>query len=102
MSSAPRRAQPYREKVIACERGGTFKYFLPRDSVLWTWLALGAAHGPLRRNEAFHTVEIRGARLLFRSTLLGNPITVFRLPGCTENDVRELHAMIGFVEDEAP
>ena len=96
MSSGPR---PYREKVIACERGGTFKYFLPRDRVFPTWLALGAAHGPLKRDETFHTVEIRGAHLLFRSTLLGNPITVFRLPGCTESDVRALHELIGF-EDE--
>jgi hypothetical protein len=90
---------PYREKVIACERGGTFKYFLARERVFPTWLALGASYGPLVRNETMHTVEIRGARLLFRSTLLGNPITVFRLPDCAPADVAEFHALIGLAEE---
>lgn len=89
---------PSREKVIACERGGTFKYFLARDRVFATWLALGAAYGPVTRNEHMHTIEIRGQRLLFRSTLLGNPITVFRLPDCSPSDVAEFHALIGFAE----
>lgn len=92
---------PYREKVIACERGGTFKYFLARDHVFSTWLALGSAYGQVKRSEHMHTVEIRGERLLFRSTLLGNPITVFRLPDCSADDVDRFHALIGFVE-EAP
>jgi len=92
---------PYREKVIACERGGTFKYFVARDQVFPTWLALGSTYGHVTRNEHMHTVEIRGERLLFRSTLLGNPITVFRLPGCVADDVDRFHALIGFSE-EAP
>jgi len=89
---------PYREKVIACERGGTFKYFLARDAVFGTWSALGRTYGPVRRNDMMHTIEIRGTRLLFRSTVLGNPITVFRLPDCTEADVLQFHDLIGFAE----
>jgi len=91
---------PYREKVIACERGGTFKYFLAREQVFATWLAL-QAYGPLQRNAAMHTIEVRGPRLLFRSTMLGNPITVFRLPDCTAVDVDQFHALIGFAEEAA-
>jgi hypothetical protein len=89
---------PYREKVIACERGGTFKYFLARDHVFPTWNVLGQAYGPVHRNPTMHTIEIRGVRLLFRSTMLGNPITVFRLPDCTAADVGNFHDLIGFSE----
>lgn len=92
---------PYREKVIACERGGTFKYFLARDAVFSTWLALGERYGSVQRNDVMHTIEIRGTRLLFRATLLGNPITVFRLPDCMEADVVQFHELIGFVETAA-
>jgi len=90
---------PYPEKVIACERGGTLKYFVTRDQVFPTWLALGSAYGHVSLNEHMHTVEIRGERLLFLSTLLGNPSTVFRLPG--SDDVDRFYAMIGFSE-QAP
>lgn len=91
---------PYREKVIACERGGTFKYFLERDRVFATWAALRETYGAIQRNEVMATMEIRGVRLLFRATLLGNPITVFRLPDCSETDVSAFHALIGFVDEE--
>ncbi len=92
---------PYREKVIACERGGTFKYFIARDAVFSTWIALGQTYGPVQRNDVMHTIEIRGTRLLFRATLLGNPITVFRLPDCMEADVLQFHELIGFAEAPA-
>ena len=90
---------PYREKVIACERGGTYKYFLDRERVLSAWALLVEHYGPIRRDERMSTMEVRGARLLFRSTLLGNPITVFRLPDCSEADVNEFHALIDFCDE---
>ena len=42
--------------------------------------------------------QIDGARLLLRATAAGNPITVIRKRRCTAEDVRELHALIGFEE----
>lgn len=91
----------HREKVIACERGGTYKYFLDRDRVFAVWRALEMTYGPVRRNEQFATMEVRGTSLLFRATLLGNPITVFRLPPCTPADVDAFHALIEFEEHDA-
>lgn len=88
----------YREKVIACERGGTYKYFLDRDQVLPTWERLKAAFGDVLRSETMATIEVRGPALIVRSTLLGNPITVVRRPPCTADDVEAFHALIGFAE----
>lgn len=92
---------PYRELVHACSRGGTYKYFLRREDVLSTWARLSAEVGPLRKNEAMKTMEIEGAAFLLRATLLGNPITVVRKRKCTADDVRRLHVLLGFVEDES-
>jgi hypothetical protein len=88
----------YREKVIACERGGTYKYFLDRDEVMPTWERLKAAFGDVQRNETMATIEVRGRALIVRSTLLGNPLTVFRRPPCTATDVEAFHTLIGFSE----
>jgi hypothetical protein len=89
-------ALPYREKVIACERGGTFKYFLAADRVKPVWEALVAAYGPVRTNAQMATIEIECAPFILRSTLLGNPITVFRKRACTDADVASLHEALEY------
>jgi hypothetical protein len=91
---------PRREKVIACERGGTYKYFLAREQVFAIWQVLRDTYGPIRRDDVMKTIEVRGERLLFRSTLLGNPVTVFRLPDCGPEDVMQFHALIGYLDEE--
>lgn len=91
---------PYRELVHACSRGGTYKYFLRREDVFPTWERLAAEMGPVKKNEAMKTMEIDGAVFVLRATLLGNPITVVRKRKCTDDDVRRLHELLGFAEDE--
>jgi hypothetical protein len=93
------RALPYREKVIACERGGTYKYFLAADRVRRVWEALVAAYGPLRKNEHMATIEIECAAFILRSTMLGNPITVFRKRACLDADVASLHDVLEYPRD---
>jgi hypothetical protein len=88
----------YREKVIACERGGTFKYFLLADRVAHVWAALAAQWGPPAKNAAFATMEIGTPALIVRSTLLGNPLTVFRKRACTDADIATLHRLLEFRE----
>ena len=87
---------PYRELVHACSRGGTFKYFFPRDEVRPVWDRLAAEYGAVRRNDVMKTMEIESARFILRSTLLANPITVIRKRGCTEEHVARLHAVLGY------
>lgn len=89
---------PYREKVIACERGGTFKYFLAADRVAAVWENLERAFGAPVHNAAFGTLEIVTPVFILRSTLLRNPLTVFRKRACTDADVRALHALLEFTD----
>jgi hypothetical protein len=91
-------ALPYREKVIACERGGTFKYFLAADRVEAVWTRLVRAYGEIVRHEARATLEIVSRAFILRSTLLRNPITVFRKRACTDTDVTALHALLEFTD----
>ncbi len=91
---------PYREKVIACERGGTFKYFLAADRVTATWAALAATYGEVKRDPARATVEIVSRAFIVRATLLGNPITIMRKRACTDEDIGALHAILGFTDDD--
>jgi hypothetical protein len=94
---------PYREKVQACALKHTYKYFFEKDDVGAAWQRLEGAYGPARRNEAMKTLEINHAKFVIRATHLGNPITVFRKRRCTEDDVEELHRVIGFAAShEAP
>ena len=88
--------ETYREKVIACERGGTFKYFLVADRVAAVWSALASAYSPPVQNAAFATLEIATPALIVRSTLLGNPLTVFRKRACTDAHIAELHRLLEF------
>jgi hypothetical protein len=90
---------PYREKVIACERGGTFKYFLAADRVQAVWAALSHAYGEVRRDPAMATIEISCAAFIIRSTTLGNPITVMRKRACTDADVAALHLALEFSDE---
>jgi hypothetical protein len=87
---------PYREKVIACERGGTYKYFLAADRVAPVWAALTRRYGEITKDAVRATIEIVTPVLIVRSTLLGNPVTVFRKRGCTEADVASLHEALEF------
>jgi hypothetical protein len=91
-------ALPYREKVIACERGGTYKYFLAAERVADVWAALVRRFGEMQKDGVRATIEIATKALIIRSTLLGNPITVFRKRACTPADVEELHAVLEFRE----
>lgn len=93
---------PYREKVLACARGGTFKYFFPREQALEVWRVLQDTYGPLRRNDAMKTMEIESERFIFRATYLGNPITVFRKRKCTPEDVEVFHRVVGYDERMGP
>ncbi len=92
--------RPYRELVLACSRGGTFKYFFPREQALEVWRNLQETYGPLRRNDAMKTMEIESERFIFRSTYLGNPITVFRKRKCTAEDVETFHLLVGYTDAE--
>jgi hypothetical protein len=90
---------PYRERVMSCPRGGTFKYFFARSSVAEVWRRLEEVYGAARRNEAFKSLEIEESRFIFRATYLMNPITVFRKRSCSDFDVAEFHALVGYRGD---
>jgi hypothetical protein len=89
---------PYRELVHACARGGTYKYFFDKKEVIDVWHRLERRYGPVRRNEAFKTMEIESERLIVRATFLMNPITVIRKRLCEGGDIEELHAIVGYSE----
>jgi hypothetical protein len=91
---------PYREKVLACARGGTFKYFFPRAEVADVWRRLESTYGPIRTNDVMKTMEIEGERIIFRATLLANPITVFRKRRCVAEDVQRFHTLVGYAEGD--
>lgn len=94
----PGHTGPYRELVPMCATKDTYKYFLARDAVEPTWTRLASRYGEVRRNESFKTIEIECDKFFLRSTWLANPITVIRKRGCSENDVREFHSLLGFEE----
>lgn len=91
---------PYRERVHACARGGTFKYFLARDDVAAAWRRLEDAFGPIVLTPATRTMQIETRALILRSTHLGNPITVFRKRACRAEDIDVFHGAIGFSRDD--
>lgn len=91
---------PYRERVRVCNRHGSYKYFFPREQVFAVWDRLRKHYGEICRNENFKTIEIDCEKFIFRSTVLANPITVIRKRGCSSEDVREFHSLVGFVEWE--
>ena len=92
---------PYRELVHACSRGGTYKYFFPRDDVRAGWERLSAEYCAIRTNDEMKTMEIESERFILRSTLLANPVTVIRKRRCTLEDVTRLHAVLGYEETDA-
>ena len=57
-------------------------------------------YGSVRRDETFRIMEIRSGAFIFRALFKGNPITVIRKRRCGAEDVRSLHEMIGFNDDE--
>jgi hypothetical protein len=85
-----------RELVHACSRGGTFKYFVPREHVAAVWRRLAEAFGPIVRDPVMKTMQIESPALMFRSTLLANPITVIRKRKCTEEDIARMHELVGY------
>lgn len=87
---------PYREKVHACIHPETYKYFFPKDMVLDVWARLESRYGSIKRNPHFRTMEIYAKVLIFRSTFLANPITVFRLRRCSADDVADFHQLVGY------
>lgn len=87
---------PWRERVHACIHPHTYKYFFARESVFEVWSLLQRRYGALRKNEAFRTQEVDTPSLIFRSTWLGNPITVYRKQRCSDQDVEDFHALVGF------
>jgi hypothetical protein len=87
---------PYRELVLMCATKETYKYFFAKDRVEATWRLLGERYGRVQRDDNMKTMQIDGAQLLFRSTWLANPITVIRKRGCSEEHVREFHALVGY------
>jgi hypothetical protein len=87
---------PYRELVPMCAIKETYKYFFAKDSIEETWRLLGERYGPLRRDESLKTMQIESREFLFRSTWLANPITVIRKRGCSEEHLREFHALVGY------
>ena len=91
---------PYRELVHACSRGGTYKYFFPRDDVRSVWKRLSAEYGPIRTNDEMKTMEIESERFILRSTLLANPITVIRKRRCTPDDVARLHEVLRYEDTD--
>jgi hypothetical protein len=86
--------------VHACSRGGTFKYFFATAEVEVVGRRLEASYGPIKRSDVMKTIEIEAERLIFRSTYLGNPITVFRKRKCVADDVERFHALVGYSEAE--
>jgi hypothetical protein len=85
-----------RELVHACSRGGTYKYFVPREHVHAVWRRLAQAYGPIVRDPVMKTMQIESPRLIFRSTLLANPITVIRKRKCTSEDITRMHELVGY------
>ncbi len=83
-----------------CARKETFKYFFDRNEVLLVWERLAAAMGKIKRSDTMKTIEIETPALIVRSTLLGNPITVFRKRACKAADVAAFHVLVGFSEEE--
>ncbi len=76
----------------------TYKYFFSREQTVRIWECLKQHYGTIRKNDAFHTMEIECDEFIFRSTWLGNPITVVRKRTCTPQDVERFHARIRFQE----
>ena len=93
---------PYRMKVPACIHPETYKYFLDPSRVQSVWRELARNYGERREVTSVNTVEIDGARLLFRATGEGNPITVIRKRECAPEDVERFHSLIGFREERSP
>ncbi len=85
-----------RERVHACSRGGTYKYFVPTDEVEAVWLKLEAAYGARVRNPAMKTIQVESTCFIFRSTFVSNPLTVIRKRACTDEAVTAMHALVGF------
>ena len=90
----------YRERVLACARGGTYKYFLDREDVQGAWERLAASLGPIVSVTATSTIQIETPALIVRSTHLGNPITVFRKRACRREAIDTFHRLIGYVGDD--
>ncbi|MFO7567404.1 MAG: hypothetical protein R6X02_32475 [Enhygromyxa sp.] len=89
---------PTRARHYACIHPETYKYFFEKQQVAELWRRLAARYGEVRAPAGFGIMEIQSARLILRATLSGNPITVIRTRKCTDADIVELHALIGFVD----
>lgn len=85
-----------RERVHACAHPDTFKYYLPKGEVFGVWRALVARYGEVSGPSSFGVVEVRSERLWLRAPRFMNPVTVVRLHGCTDADLKELHEILKF------
>jgi hypothetical protein len=85
-----------RERVHACSRGGTYKYFVPAEDVEGVWLKLEAAYGVRVRNAQMKTIQVESTCFIFRSTFLANPLTVIRKRACTDAAVTAMHVLVGY------
>ena len=88
-----------RVKAHRCITPEAYKYYFPGNQVSEIWALLEEKYGPVRRDEIFHVMEIRSSAFIFRALFKGNPITVIRKRRCLDDDVRNLHEVIGFDHD---
>lgn len=87
---------PFRLRHHACIHPDTYKYFLPPDRVRAVWHELELQFGLIEKVAGFGTSQINAENLFLRTTAAGNPITVIRKRATTEDDIRRLHAILGF------
>ena len=88
-----------RVKAHRCTGPDTYKYYFRGNQVSEIWTLLEEKFGPVRRDENFRVMEIRSSAFIFRALFEGNPITVMRRRRCRDDDVRNLHEVIGFDHD---
>jgi hypothetical protein len=69
---------------------------VPREHVQAVWRRLAEAYGPIVRDPVMKTMQIESPRLIFRSTLLANPITVIRKRKCAADDIARMHELVGY------
>lgn len=89
-----------RERVRACRRQDTYKYFLPRDAVADTWERLARGFGEIVWHASTKVFEIRHPAMIIRSTWLRNPVTVLRKRSCAPADLDALHTLLGYAGEE--
>ncbi len=88
----------YRERVFSCPRDRTYKYYLPKEEAQPAWQRLSEEFGAPTAG-ACGVLVLETPRLLLRAPSWGNPVTVIRKRGWSEDDVRRFHELIRFPGD---